>query len=189
MTMDSREDIRDRLLADLARRGMLAGEDGSLCAPLTRWGQPAWRDVPAAGDAGAPQSLMDATARQRRLVEVACAEPACGDNACAAWVEDAFDALGLGFVGGHATELYERYCSLTDLADLKVGMAVAVGEHPYSAAGRRFGHVGLYVGDGRVMDCVEGRVRRAPLDLWLSTYGVMSAPRWGWLGGIDLNLA
>ena len=100
--MDSREDIRDRLLADLARRGMLAGEDGSLCAPLTRWGQPAWRDVPAAGDAGAPQSLMDATARQSRLVEVACAEPACGDNACAAWVEDAFDALGLGFVGGHA---------------------------------------------------------------------------------------
>lgn len=39
------------------------------------------------------------------------------------------------------------------------------------------------------MDCVEGRVRRVTLDLWLSTYGVMSAPRWGWLGGIDLSLA
>ena len=37
--------------------------------------------------------------------------------------------------------------------------------------------------------CSRNTLRRAPLDAWLSTYGVMSAPRWGWLGGIDLGLA
>lgn len=183
-------DVKERLLADLCRRGYLAGDAGAGCGfVVTRWGEPAWRAVPAAGEAGAPQALMDATARQRRLVEVAHAEPACGDDACAAWVENVFSALELGFVCGHARDLCNRYCALTELADLKVGMAVAVGEHPYSAAGRKYGHVGLYVGDGVVMDCVEGRVRRAPLDAWLSTYGVMCAPRWGWLGGIDLGLA
>lgn len=183
-------DVKERLLADLRRRGYLAGGAGAGCGlVVTRWGEPAWRAVPAAGEAGAPQALMDATARQRRLVEVAHAEPACGDDACAAWVENVFSALELGFVCGHARDLCNRHCALTELADLKVGMAVAVGEHPYSAAGRKHGHVGLYVGDGAVMDCVEGRVRRAPLDAWLSTYGVMCAPRWGWLGGIDLGLA
>lgn len=183
-------DVKERLLADLRRRGYLAGGAGADCGlVVTRWGEPAWRAVPAAGEAGAPQALMDATARQRRLVEVAHAEPACGDDACAAWVENVFSTLELGFVCGHARDLCDRFCALTELADLKVGMAVAVGEHPYSAAGRKYGHVGLYVGDGAAMDCVEGCVRRAPLDAWLSTYGVMYAPRWGWLGGIDLGLA
>lgn len=182
--------VKERLLADLRRRGYLAGgAEAGRGLVVTRWGEPAWRAVSAAGEAGAPQALMDATARQRRLVEVAHAEPACGDDACAAWVENVFSALELGFVCGHARDLCDRFCAFTELADLKVGMAVAVGEHPYSAAGRKYGHVGLYVGDGAVMDCVEGRVRRAPLDAWLSTYGVMCAPRWGWLGGIDLGLA
>lgn len=182
--------VKERLLSDLRRRGYLAdGAGAGSGLAVTRWGEPAWRAVPAAGEGGAPQALMDAMARQRRLVEVAHAEPACGDDACAAWLENAFSALGLGFVRGHAGDLCDRYCALTELEDLKVGMAVAVGEHPYSAAGRKYGHVGLYVGDGAVMDCVEGRVRRAPLDAWLSTYGVMCAPRWGWLAGIDLSLA
>ena len=49
-----------------------------------------------------------------------------------------------------------------------------------------YGHVGLYVGDNVVMDCVDGCVRRVPLELWLSSYGVASEPRWGWIGAISL---
>ena len=64
-------DVKDRLLADLRRRGYLADGAGAGCGiAVTRWGEPAWRAVPAAGEAGAPQALMDATVRQRRLVEV-----------------------------------------------------------------------------------------------------------------------
>ena len=29
-------------------------------------------------------------------------------------------------------------------------------------------------------------VRRVPLELWLSAYGVASEPRWGWIGAISL---
>lgn len=40
----------------------------------------------------------------------------------------------------------------------------------------RYGHVGLYAGDGVVEDCTASPARHAPLDLWLSTYGVMAEP-------------
>ena len=182
---------RERLLAELGCRRMLAEPgtggkktDGEV---LTLWGQPAWRAVPRGEDAGAPQALMDAGPRQKLLVQIAYADPACGDDACAAWVEDAWAGLGLGAVSGCARELYERFCAASDLALLKVGMIVAVPEVPYTFAGREHGHVGLYVGDGAVMDCAEGRVRKAPLDLWLSTYGVMAEPRWGWLAHVGLD--
>ena len=66
-------------------------------------------------------------------------------------------------------------------------MIVAVPVHPYGAGGRSWGHVGYYVGDGCVRHCSNGRVATAPLDVWLSVYGVMAEPRWGWLGGIALG--
>lgn len=209
--MDEAAERRARLLASFARRGLLAGDagagagisagadaggvveggtDGSLgidAETLTRWGRPALRGVPAVGEPGAPQALADASPRQMRLVELAYAAPQTGDDACAAWVEDIWASLGMGAIAGHARDLYERYCTSADLAELKVGMAVAVPVTPYSTGGLRHGHVGLYIGDGTVMDCAASTVRRVPLDLWLSTYGVMADPRWGWLAHIDLS--
>ena len=155
--------------------------------PLTKWNQPAWRGVPAVGEAGAPQALADAGPRQTRLVELAYAVPQTGDDACAAWIEAIWARLGMGIVAGHACDLYERYCASSSLVELKVGMIVAVPGVPYSVGGARHGHVGLYVGDGMVMDCAASVVRRVPLDLWLSTYGVMHEPHWGWLALIDLS--
>lgn len=211
--MDEAAERRARLLASFARRGLLATGDAGAGAvgartgadadaagmpdgrgpsdapdgPLTKWGQPAWREVPAAGEPGGTQALTDASSRQTRLVELAHAVPQTGDDACAAWIEDIWASLGMGAVAGHARDLYERYCTSEDLAELKVGMAVAVPATPYSTGGLRHGHVGLYVGDGMVMDCAASTVRRVPLDLWLSTYGVMAEPRWGWLAHIDLS--
>lgn len=169
---------RERLLASLAQRGLLAADGAT-----TTFGQPAWREVP---DGAEPQTLLDAGTLQRRLVECATATPAMGDGLCAAWVERAFGRLGLGYVNADARELYEGFCSRTDTRELLVGMAVAVGRCPYGAGGWDHGHVGLYVGDSRVADCAGGRVRQVPLDLWLSAYGVACEPRWGWLGGIAL---
>jgi len=180
--MDEAAEGRRRLLESLTRRRLLADE-----ATQTKWGQPVWRAVPAAGEPGAPEALAAATARQTRVVELAYAVPQAGDNACAAWIEAIWARLGMGIVSGHARDLYERYCASDDLAELKVGMIVAVPETPYSAGGLRYGHVGLYAGDGVVMDCAASRVRRVPLDLWLSTYGVMAEPHWGWLALIDLG--
>lgn len=170
--------MRKQLLCALASRGLLAG-DGT----TTIYGEPAWRPVPAGRE---PQALLDATPLQRRLVECAHGTSAMGEGLCAAWVERAFSRLGMGYVSGDARELYEGFCHLTDAGDLLVGMVVAVGRHPYGAGGWGHGHVGLYVGDGVVMDCVDARVRRVPLELWLSAYGVASEPRWGWLGAMAL---
>lgn len=170
--------MRKRLLAALAARGLLA-EDGR----TTIFGEPAWREVPAGKD---PQALMDAGALQRRLVECAYGTAPMGEGLCGAWVERAFSRLGMGYVSGDARELYEGFCHLTDTRDLLVGMICATGRDPYGAGGWDHGHVGLYVGDDAVMDCAGGSVRRVPLELWLSAYGVASEPRWGWLGAIAL---
>lgn len=166
-----------RLLAQLQERGLVEGE-------LSRWGQPALRTIRTGHE---PQTSKAASALQRRLVACAHGTPAPGDDLCAAWVEQTFSRLGLGVVLGDARSLYDSYCHYTDTADLLVGMVVAVPRHPYSVYGGAHGHVGFYVGDGMVMDAVAGEVRHVPLSLWLSAYGLMDEPRWGWLGSIGLT--
>ena len=170
--------MRERLLAALSARGLLTAD-----GVTTTFGSPAWREVPAGHE---PQALMDAGALQRRLVECAHGTAPMGEGLCAAWVERAFARLGMGYVSGDARGLHDGFCHLTDTRDLLVGMIVAVGRDPYGAGGWDHGHVGLYAGDGVVMDCVGGRVREVPLEPWLSAYGVASEPRWGWLGAISL---
>ena len=175
----SEGDERLSVLSALGERGLLAAD-----GVTTTFGQPAWRGVPVGHE---PQALMDARALQRRLVECACGTDAMGEGLCAAWVERAFSRLGLGYVSGDAREIYDGFCHLADTRDLLVGMVCAVARHPYGADGWDHGHVGLYVGDGRVMDCAGGRVRTVPLAPWLSAYGVACEPRWGWLGAISLG--
>ena len=164
----------------LDRRGL--AKDG-----VSRWGFPALRQLPAKERGQAPQALMDASALQRRLVACAHATPSPGSDLCASWVEQAFSRLGLGVVLGDARRLYDDYCHYEEASELLVGMIVAVPAHPYTAQGMAHGHVALYVGDGTVMDAVAGGVRKMPLELWLSAYGLMADPRWGWLGSIGLS--
>lgn len=150
----------------------------------SRWG----REMPFVVAPGhEPQRLMDAGVLQRRLVECAHGTPSPGEGLCASWVEQAFSRLGLGVVLGNAAEIYNGYCNRTDTIDLKVGMVVSVPAHPFTAQGLACGHVGLYAGDDMMMDAVGETVRKVPLELWLSTYGLMAEPRWGWLGTIRLG--
>lgn len=171
-----------RRLIDRLQRSNLIQKAGD--PPTTIYGEPAWRAVAPGRE---PEPLMAGSTRQRDLVASAHGTPTTGEDLCAAWVEAVFSRLGLGIVVGNARELYERWCRDADTRALKVGMIVAVPAHPYSAAGLAWGHVGLYVGDGMVMDCADARVRTAPLEAWTSAYGVMAEPRWGWLGGIALD--
>ncbi|MBR3224238.1 MAG: hypothetical protein IKF78_02835 [Atopobiaceae bacterium] len=167
----------EQLLALLRERGLVIGH-------RSKWGQPALRTIEQGHE---PQPLMEASALQRRFVACAHGTPSPGSDLCASWVEQSFSRLGLGVVLGDASELYAGYCHYTDTADLKVGMVVAVPAHPYSPQGLRHGHVGIYAGDGMVMDAVAERVRKIDLGLWLSAYGLMATPRWGWLGSMGLQ--
>ncbi len=166
-----------RLLETLRRRKLVTGD-------RSRWGQPALRAIEPGHE---PQRLKAASPLQRRLIACAHATPSPGDDLCASWVEQAFSRLGLGVVLGSAAQLYQDYCHYDDTSDLKVAMIVAVPQHPYSLQGQAHGHVGLYVGDDMVMDSAEGALRKVPLALWLSAYGLMAPPRWGWLGSIGLS--
>ncbi|MDO4538108.1 MAG: hypothetical protein Q4B54_08095 [Coriobacteriales bacterium] len=167
---------RDRLLASLCERGFVRGT-------TSRWG----RDVLDFDHVGQAQELMAATARQRRLIACAHGTPCPGDDLCASWVEQTFSRMGYGVVLGDAAALYNSYCHYTGLDELKVGMIVATSAHPYTPAGLKHGHVGLYAGDDKIMDCAAGAVRTVPLELWLITYGLIGEPRWGWLGSIGLS--
>ena len=110
--------------------------------------------------AHAPEAFAVASRGQRSLVVHAKGYPAQGENRCAAWVEGVFSWAGLGLEDGHACDLFERYCTLDDPADLRV--------------------------DGEVMDCTSDGVRTVPLSLWLMGYGALDEPRWGWMRGIAL---
>lgn len=172
-----RHDEEERLLAWLSGRSLV--RDG-----VSKWGLPAIRTIEPGQE---PQNLMDANALQRRFVACAHGTPCPGDDLCASWVEQAFSRLGFGVVLGDAARLYDDYCHYDRTSDLRVGMIVAVPAHPYTSQGLAHGHVGLYAGDGTVMDAVTGKVRRVPVWLWLSAYGIMAEPRWGWLGHIALD--
>jgi hypothetical protein len=173
----SQPTAEQRLVSSLEERGFVT-------RGRSKWGEPALRTIPAGHE---PQRTKDSSALQRRFVACAYATPSPGDGLCASWVEQAFSRLGIGVVLGDAAHLYQSYCHYDDPADLLVGMIVAVPRHPYSVQGTIHGHVGLYIGDDTVMDSLDGRTRTVPLILWLSTYGLMAPPRWGWLGSMGLT--
>ena len=90
---------------------------------------------------------------------------------------DVFINAGLGNVSGNACDMYASYCTSSNRANLKPGMIIAVSSHPYTTAGRIYGHVGIYVGNGTVMDNI-GYIRSCSATI---------TPRWGWAKGIVLS--
>ena len=172
-----RDDEARRLLEWLHARRFAEGD-------VSRWGQPALRRIEHGRE---PQRSAEASSLQRRFIACAYGTPTNGDDLCAAWVEQSFSRLGLGVVLGDARHLYMSYCGRSDTADLLVGMIVAVPESPYTTGGRAHGHVGIYAGNSTIIDAAPTGVRRSDLELWLSAYGVMAEPRWGWLGSIGLR--
>ena len=112
--------------------------------------------------------------------------PSPGGGLCAGWCSNVMINAGYGFVGGNANDMYAEYCYSSDPAALQPGMAVAVSTHPHTSAGRIYGHIGMYVGDGMVMDNI-GYIRSIPLDEWVDYYGETVPVRWGWLNGIELD--
>lgn len=107
-----------------------------------------------------------------------------GYNLCAAWVTYVFNNAGVGRFNGNANDMYANWCYSSDLSELQPGMIVAVGTNPKGGwAGLVYGHVGIYVGDGIVMENI-GYIARTPISDWISWYNV--SPRWGWLGGVVL---
>ena len=134
---------------------------------------------------GSGQDYDAASGAQKRIVNSCYATPSPGRGYCAAWVSRVFQRAGFGYPGGNACVMYSRWCSYSKKADLQVGMIVAVSTHGHTSAGRIWGHVGIYIGDNRVMENI-GAINTNSLDSWCSYYGDIVTPRWGWASGINL---
>ena len=120
------------------------------------------------------------------VVSACNSTPSPGVGYCAAWVTNVFTNAGIGYFGGDACDMYASWCYSSDQASIQPGMIVAVSSHPHTSAGQIYGHVGVYVGGGCVMDNI-GYIRTIDLSSWASYYGATVTPRWGWLGGVALS--
>lgn len=135
---------------------------------------------------GAPQ-IAGASARQQAIVNSAYATPTPGQGLCAAWVSNVFRNAGYGFYGGNACDMCRSWCHSSNRNDLKVGMIIADVSHPGTgSAGLTYGHVGIYIGNNKVMSN-EGPITVKSLDTFIRFYGAGTGCKWGWLGGIDLS--
>lgn len=135
---------------------------------------------------GAPQ-IAGASARQQTVVNMAYATPSPGQGWCAAWVTNVFRAAGVGYFGGNACDMCRSWCHSSNRSELKVGMIIADVSHPGTgSAGLTYGHVGIYIGNNRVMSN-EGPITVKSLDSFIRFYGAGTGCKWGWIGGIDLS--
>ena len=137
-------------------------------------------------DSFGPQLKKDANGAQKRLRRSALRTPWPGAALCAGWVELVYEGAGFGMINGNANDLYDWYCKSTNVSDLKVGMIVAVSTHTHSYAGWKWGHVGMYIGDGWVMHSIGTGVFKMPLTDWMAHYGTTVPPKWGWLGNVGV---
>ena len=66
--------------------------------------------------------------------------------------------------------MYAAWCNVADMAQVEPGMIVATPSHNLTNDGQIYGHVGIYVGNGKVVDNV-GYIRIKALSDWVKAYG------------------
>lgn len=119
-----------------------------------------------------------------RLVAASYSTPSPGAGLCAAWVSYVHNNAGFGYPGGNADDMYYRYCTSNNRADIRQGMIIATPSHPHTYLGGIYGHVGLIIkhqdGSWWVRQNV-GAITEQPLEEWISYYGATHEVRWGWI--------
>ena len=140
----------------------------------------------AAAGSGGGSSVVTGSGSASAVVNACYATPSPGAGYCAAWVTNVFLNAGIGGFYGDACDMYASWCYSSDRGSLQPGMIVAVSSHSHTAAGQVYGHIGIYVGGGTLMDNI-GSIRSIDVDSWISYYGDTVTPRWGWLGGVALG--
>lgn len=107
---------------------------------------------------------------QKRIADAALVTPSPGIGLCAKWVSQVYKNAGLGYIGGNACDMFNNYATITDKSKLQVGMLVMVeSSSSGTVSGLKYGHVGIYIGDGKVVDNI-GNVRITSLDNWINFY-------------------
>lgn len=117
-----------------------------------------------------------------RIIAAAKITPWPGASLCQAWVRAVYANAGLGDVAyAKAVDAYRANVVSTEMDNIPIGAAVyGTGTGAYGA-----GHVGIYIGNGQVMDSVGSGIRTQSLQEWVAwqeNYGFVVDGRTGWLG-------
>lgn len=137
------------------------------------------------------------TEKQKAVIRACRSTGSPGAGLCALWVGDVYANANVGVsFRGHAYEWYYECCKpgathnwntvKTDPhhRTLKPGMVIAVpSSSSGTEAGRTYGHIGIYVGDGKVMHNI-GTISTCSVDEWIDTYGKYAPVGWGWPPGM-----
>lgn len=143
------------------------------------------------GSVGGGQDYASAEQWQKDLVDACQRVPWPGASLCATWTSNVYRACGYEVYGngnsvlghqGYGASYYPSRAT-TDLSQIKVGMLVSAQYGSNSAAGNTYGHVGIYIGDGMVMDSVNTGIRTISLSDWVSQNNrgwVVCGYPWDW---------
>ena len=131
------------------------------------------------GGVGGGQEYEASSEVQKSIVDACYITPSPGAGWCAMWVSQVYQNAGLGYIGGNANDMYRNFTYTSDPSELQVGMLVAVESSSSGGElGAIYGHVGIYIGDGKVMDNI-GKVRVTSLENWIATFCKHSPPGFG----------
>lgn len=132
------------------------------------------------GGGGSGQTYASSTGNARKIADMAHRTVSTASGYCAMWVSNVYQNAGFQRPGGNANDMYFNYCVSNDRSQLKVGMIIASGPHAGHTGKYRngsggttgYGHVGIYVGDNKVMHSTGGSVHTDSLDDWINSYTV-----------------
>ena len=116
----------------------------------------------------------------QRLIDAANNTPWPGEGLCAGWVYDVYDTAGITPCRHYsAYESYKHHCISTDMSAIPIGASVyGTG----SGSSGPYGHVGIYIGDGKVIDSQTGGIIVSTMEEWLSWQVDTLDGKQGWLG-------
>lgn len=119
---------------------------------------------------------------QRKLVVVATNSESYGISAksgyCQAWVADVYQAVTGSRGSAHcALCAAEKWAVSDDWSKIQVGATV------YGYASNPYGHVGIYIGNGKVIHNLSGTVKVQSLESWVKDFKGFA---WGWENNLEL---
>lgn len=117
---------------------------------------------------------------QRKLVAVATNSESYGISAksgyCQAWVSDVYQAVTGSRGSAHcALCAADMWAVSQDFSKIQVGATV------YGYASNTYGHVGIYIGNGKVIHNLSGTVKVQSLESWVKDFKGFA---WGWENGL-----
>ena len=119
---------------------------------------------------------------QRKLVAVATNSESYGISAksgyCQAWVADVYQA-----VTGRRGSAHCALCAADMWAVSQDFSKIQVGATVYGYASNPYGHVGIYIGNGKVIHNLSGTVKVQSLESWVKDFKGFA---WGWENGENL---